>query len=219
MSYLVVFLAALAWSGHCVGMCGGFALRLSSGQANLPRLLVHQLLYHAGKTVTYVFLGVLAATAGIYLQRFSFGLGLIAGALLVAIGLNTLGAFRRAKRLNAFLGASPLCGLLGGFMRQTTASAGFLLGLGNGFLPCPLVYAMLAYVATLHALPQAMATMAVFGMGTVPALLALGLGGGWLKNRVPLLKISGALTILLGLITVARGFDFVHAMLPGHVCH
>lgn len=219
MSYLVVFLASLAWSGHCLGMCGGFALSLAAAPQKWPTLFARQLLYHAGKTFTYIFLGMLALALGLYLKRFSFWLGIVAGILLIAIGLNTLGVLRRAKSFSAFLEATPVCGMLDAFMHQRSAMSAFLLGLFNGFLPCPLVYAMLVYVATLPAWLPAMLTMTVFGLGTLPALVTLGMGGGLLKNRVPLLKISGALTIALGLITVLRGFDFIHAMLPGQHCH
>lgn len=219
MSYLLVFLASLAWSGHCLGMCGGFALSLAAAQKRTGQLLGHQCLYHAGKTFTYVFLGVIAAAAGVFLKEFSLALGIAAGTLLVLIGLHTLGVFRNAKRLGSFLEATPLCGMLSGFMKQTSARSAFFLGLFNGFLPCPLVYAMLVYVATLHTMGEAMLTMVAFGLGTMPALLALGMGGGWLRSRVPMLRISGALMIALGFVTALRGFEFVHAMLPGHTCH
>ncbi len=218
VSYLVIFLASLGWSGHCIGMCGGFALSLAAQQRGMPRLLAHQALFHAGKTFTYVFLGALAAAAGAHLQRHAQWLGLLAGLTLLLIGLNTFGVFRRARGFSAFLDATPLCGFLRGFMQLSTALAAFLLGLFTGFLPCGLVYAMLAYAATLQSLPDALLSMAAFGIGTVPALLLLGATGGFLKNRVPLMKLSGALTILLGLVTILRGFDFLHgACCPHHL--
>lgn len=210
MSYLAVFLASLAWSGHCVGMCGGFALAVNS-----PARMAA---YQAGKLFTYLFLAVLALGIGLYLRQFSFWLGLVAGGLLILIGLNSLGAFRRATRLSGWLAATPLCGVFGGLLQQRTVTGAFVLGLFNGFLPCPLVYAMLAYIATLPALAPALTTMTIFALGTMPALAAMSLAGQWLQHRVPLMKISGIITILLGLVTAARGFDFIHAVLPGS-CH
>ncbi|MBI5393788.1 MAG: sulfite exporter TauE/SafE family protein [Verrucomicrobia bacterium] len=219
MSYLLIFLASVGWSGHCIGMCGMFPLSLAAPGLRAARLVAHQFFYHAGKTFTYVFLGMVAAWLGLYLERWAWWLGWGAGILLVVIGLNTLGVFRRAKGFSSFLEAMPLCAMLRGFMQQTSALSAFLLGLVNGFLPCPLVYAMMGMAATLHSMPQAMATMAVFGIGTAPGLLAVGLAGGWLKNRasgVWLLRLSGVLTIALGVITVLRGFDFFHATFCTH---
>lgn len=219
MSYLLVFLASVGWSGHCIGMCGMFPLSLAAPGLRAAGLLARQGLYHLGKTFTYVFLGAVAAWLGHYLERWAWWLGLGAGILLIVIGLNTLGVFRRAKGVSAFLEATPLCGMLRGFMQQTSVLSAFLLGLVNGFLPCPLVYAMMGMTATLHSMPQAMATMAVFGIGTAPGLLAVALAGGWLKNRasgVWLLRLSGMLTILLGVVTILRGFDFFHAAFCAH---
>jgi len=184
VSYLLIFLASVGWSGHCIGMCGMFPLSLAAPGLQLARLLARQGLYIAGKTFTYVFLGVVAAWLGLYLQRWSCGVGLGAGILLVAIGLNTLGVFQRAKGFSAFLEATPLCAMLRGFMQQTSATAAFLLGLLNGFLPCPLTYAMMGMAATLHSMPQAAAVMAVFGLGTAPGLLAEKPGRGRLAVAV-----------------------------------
>jgi hypothetical protein len=219
VTYLAVFLAALAWSGHCVGMCGGFALSLAGTPTNLTGKLARQLLYHAGKTFTYLFLGVLAFAVGLSLRQFALWLSGLAGGLLILIGLHLLGVFRRAVHLNQWLTATPVCSLLTSFLRDPTPGGAFLLGLGNGFLPCPLVYAMLAYVATLPAVLPAALTMTLFGLGTAPALVALGLAGGALRQRWPLLKISGGITLALGVVTLLRGFDFFHAFLPGHCCH
>lgn len=219
MTYLAIFLAALAWSGHCLGMCGGFALALSGATAGWPGRLARQLLYHAGKTFTYLFLGLVAFAVGLSLRAFSLWLSWLAGLLLILIGLQLLGVFQRAVTVQRWLTAHPLCGLLTGWMRNTTPGGAFLLGLGNGFLPCPLVYAILAYAATLPAMMPAALTMIAFGLGTLPALVALGLAGGALRQRWPWLKISGLITLGLGVVTILRGFDFFHAVLPGQCCH
>jgi sulfite exporter TauE/SafE len=56
-------LVGSAQFAHCPGMCGGFALHLAGRDGQGP-VLVRQLLWHAGKTVTYVFLGAIAGFAG-----------------------------------------------------------------------------------------------------------------------------------------------------------
>jgi sulfite exporter TauE/SafE len=64
--YGLIFLAGLAASWHCIGMCGGFACALSGGRRG-AQALQRQLLYNAGRVTTYCFLGALAGaiTAGI----------------------------------------------------------------------------------------------------------------------------------------------------------
>jgi sulfite exporter TauE/SafE len=56
-------------------------------------------------------------------------------------------------------------------------SGGLLLGALLGFLPCGLLYAALVAAASTHAPIQGAAAMLAFGLGTVPALVAVGLAG------------------------------------------
>jgi len=69
MNYIWIGLAggALAFA-HCLGMCGGFALHFSRGDKRRS-VLGRQLLWHSGKTFSYVFLGALAAFGGGMLAR------------------------------------------------------------------------------------------------------------------------------------------------------
>ncbi|MCW4573875.1 sulfite exporter TauE/SafE family protein [Venenivibrio stagnispumantis] len=47
----------------------------------------------------------------------------------------------------------------------------FLLGVFNGFLPCPLVYAFLMRALFEQNPVKGMVVMILFGIGTVPAML------------------------------------------------
>ncbi|MCS7049513.1 MAG: sulfite exporter TauE/SafE family protein [Verrucomicrobiae bacterium] len=219
MGYLATFLAALAWSAHCVGMCGGLAAGVTAGAAQAHELWGRQLSYHVGKIFTYVFLGALAFRLGWVLRECSWALTVVAGVLLIVVGLELMGVFRRAVRWNGWLRASPLCDAMRTVLPARSNGTAFGVGLVNGFLPCPLVYAMLAYVATLPGLVPAMTTMAVFGAGTIPALIVMGFGGGWIWRRWSGQKLSGGILLAMGAVTLLRGFDFFHAWLPGGCCH
>jgi len=94
---------ALAFA-HCLGMCGGFALHLSRAPSRWG-VLARQLLWHAGKTFSYVFLGAMAgfvgglagaASAMPWVQK---ALAYAAGAAMVLMGLAILGLlpFRRGR--------------------------------------------------------------------------------------------------------------------------
>lgn len=219
MAYLAIFLAAVAWSAHRVGMCGGFALALTTDRTRVRGVWRRQMAYHAGKTFTYVFLGSVALRVGLWLRDFATWLSVVAGVLLVGIGLQLLGVWQRAPRLHQWLGGAPFCDLVSGWMRTPSVAGAFGVGLVNGLLPCPLVYAMMAYAATLSSWGPVVLTMITFGAGTMPALLAVGLTGGWLGRRWPVQKVSGYVLIGLGTITSARGFEWMHRWLPGACCH
>lgn len=230
MDYLLVFLASLTGSAHCVAMCGGFSLGLVRGGRAVSSLQA-MTLYHAGKIFTYVFLGALAGTLGVAAQGnagFVNGqraLALGAGVLLIVTGLQALRlvpALNLLPRVTSALWVGPVMGSLLGAVRNPLLPAGPLyLGLVNGFLPCSLVYAFTLKAATAGSLAGGMVTMAAFGLGTVPALVALGLSGVWLAPRVQrrLVFVSGVLVLILGAITIMRGLGYAPGWPLFHAAH
>ncbi len=226
--YLLIFLAALTGSAHCVAMCGGFSLGLvKSGRVGQSLQLM--MLYHSGKIFTYLFLGGLAGALGVTLQGSSGflsaqrTLSLVAGVLLVLTGLQTLGVLpllNLLPRVTTALWVGPTMGpLLGTFRDPRTPLGPFYLGLFNGFLPCGLVYAFALKAATTGSLVGGMLTMIAFGLGTVPALLALGLSGIWLAPRLQrrMTLVSGVLVLILGIIMIMRGLGYVPGSLTVHI--
>ena len=98
---------------------------------------------------------------------------------------------------------------MSGLLRQRSLVSVGVLGLLNGLLPCGLVYVAAAgATATGHVLNGAI-YMAAFGAGTLPMMLAIGLGG----KLVPLslrLKLRAAIPVsvfLLGALLILRGMS------------
>lgn len=91
----------------------------------------------------------------------------------------------------------------------------FLAGIINGFLPCGLVYAYLALAVSSGTLLGGTATMALFGLGTVPVMVAVGCGGTLLSlsTRRHVIHLAAWCVVLTGALTVIRGTGFVQ--LPG----
>ena len=221
MTYAVVFLGGLAGSLHCVGMCGGFPLALAAGGAggNLRR----QLLYNAGRLNTLVFLGALSGAAGAALVRrtpvaaVERALAVAAGLFMIAVGLEMLGMLGRISRVGAAFARATVGRLLGGVIGRGSVLAPLALGVFNAFLPCQLVYAFAAHAAATASVGEGSLTMLAFGLGTVPAMLGLGLARALarpaVRARVGL--ASGVLVVVFGLVTLLRG------VVPdgGHVHH
>lgn len=188
------FLVGLAGGVHCVGMCGGIvgALVGATGQARPPMRL--HLAYSVGRIASYVLAGALAGGAGGVLGwAGSAALGvrgsalgqsvfmLVASLMLVVLGLYLSGlapAVRHVETLGAGLWrhlqpiARPL--LPAGTVPRATA-----LGAIWGFLPCGLVYAMLATAMATGSPARGAAVLFAFGLGTLPNLLAVGF---WLSR-------------------------------------
>ncbi|RMF59144.1 MAG: sulfite exporter TauE/SafE family protein [Bacteroidetes bacterium] len=140
--------------------------------------------------------------------------------LLIGTGLALLGWLRMpAGRLGA--GWRRLVGTMAAFLRDPTPGRIWALGLLNGLLPCGLVYAALAAATASGTALRGAFLMAVFGLATVPALLVLGSTGVLMRPawRVRLQRAGAVLVILLGLLTLVRGFPGLHAGGHGQAAH
>jgi len=200
---LGMLLAGLAASPlHCAPMCGGFVLgQVSDRMARLPaaRLSECQRLrasalapYHLGRLTTYAGLGFVAGGGGFAIGR----LGLGAGVFLL-LGAVLLGA-QAARRLRP--------GLLPSLGRSLGRGArGYPLGLALGFLPCGVLYAALAAAAATASPLSGAVAMLSFGLGTVPALVVVGLFGaaGGHRFRARMAALTPAILLFnAGLLTL-----------------
>ena len=181
--HALIFLAGLAGSMHCVGMCGGFACAMGGDARGPAASLARHLVYNIGRVSSYCFLGALVGYSGALLvghggegsagSNAQRALALLSGALMVFIGLQFLGVLRRSAP--ALLGAGEgLAASVRGLLKAPGFAAPLAFGVLNGLLPCPLVYAFAAQAAASGGPLAGVQIMAAFGLGTFPAMLAMG---------------------------------------------
>ncbi len=208
---------------HCAPMCGGFVLgQVSERMVRLPseRLCEWQrigsgmlLPYHMGRLTTYAGLGAMAAGSAAVFGGVTW-FGRLSGALLAVAALLFLAhALRRILPSGHWSGGwtdhAPRlwAGLIGGFTRRVrrgSVSGEYLLGAALGFLPCGFLYAALAAAASSARPALGAASMIAFGLGTTPALMAVGIAGhaaGRRWNRAvtaaaPALMVLNAVVLL-----------------------
>jgi len=207
---LVAFVVGLLSALHCLGMCGGVMGALSvalpeSTRAQPARLVGFLAAYNLGRVLSYTVAGALAGSLGLTLVRGSgsveVGLVLRAAAalLMVLAGLNLAGWLPAVGRLEQ-LGA-PLWRRLEPMARRLvpvrTPWRAVLYGAVWGWLPCGLVYTMLGVAAGQATVAGGAGTMAAFGAGTLPTLLATGLFASrvYRLRRQPLLQRIGGLAV------------------------
>lgn len=196
---LALFLAGLGSSvTHCLTMCSGFVLAQTgalSGRGSMARLLLP---YHAGRVTTYTLLGLIAG-AGFHLLAGWSGFTLMRHFLLAVVAVSFLAmlAGRLLQHANVVLPIRlPVICDLSTLKRVAAATAAWRrygLGLTLGLLPCPMVFtALLAVGVTADPLMGAVG-MALFGLGTMPALLGLAFASGNLLNSSP--RLQNGLTL------------------------
>ena len=212
----LVVASGLLGSAHCLGMCGPFALAIGSRSPGWRDNLRRQACYSVGRIFTYAVLGAAAAFMGLRIARALAAwvnvpavLALAAGVLLVVQGLLAAGVFRKT----GIGGAASCPGAAGlrALLQAPRLDQVFLAGLFTGLLPCGLLYGMLALAASTHDVARGLATMVVFGLGTVPAMMAAGLGGSLLgvAARRHLHAVAAWCLVATGLVSIARGAGYV----------
>jgi sulfite exporter TauE/SafE len=188
---------------HCSGMCGPFVLMRIVGTENarseapvLRRIAGASLWrYHLGRGVTYSALAAAAAGAtGAVLDGFGFRWVLVAilAALAIGITLTALGSTMSLPNVasRAISAAAARASRIGDFP----------LGLALGFLPCGVLYGALAAAASTGDPLAGAAAMAAFVLGTVPGLVAVGIGGAFFARRF---RIARAATMPLLALNIA----------------
>ena len=213
----LVLVAGLLGSSHCIGMCGPFALTIGGTAPTLSANLTRQLLYSSGRIFSYSVLGAVVGFGGWRLAQAVPAivnvpaiLAIVAGFLLVWQGLDAAGVFPRKQ---AASGTTPCLGgtFLAGMLTGRHWVDVFLAGLFTGLLPCGLVYAMLTLASSTSNVALGMATMAVFGLGTVPVMVATGCGGSLisLTARKRLFTLAAWCVVVTGVVSIGRGLFFL----------
>lgn len=223
MNLLVLSSAALSLglvTGlHCVGMCGPLALALPRVGDRRATYVLGRLLYNLGRAVTYAVMGMLVGLIGRSFaiggfQRWvsvGFGVALLIGLLLMQTGLMN----RLLDQLGFFRVFAALQRVWKRNFTNRSYTGLFILGLINGLLPCGPVYvALAAAAATGHAATAAL-FMFIFGLGTLPMMLAVSLAGNLVQMpmRRKLQKLvpisAGVVAILLIVRGLALGIPYL----------
>jgi uncharacterized protein len=223
-------LVGLAGGVHCVAMCGGIVTALNlrrpaprplpeadpgAAPAGILGSLPRQLAYSAGRLTTYTLVGAVAGGLGslglLYedILPVRILLLILANSVIVLLGLYLAGLgtgvlmFERAGRW-LWHGLERA----GARLAPADSVAGaFAVGLIWGWIPCGLVYSVLATALVSGSTLAGAMVMAAFGLGTLPNLLAAGLAADRLNIIVRRRRVrlaAGLAVALLGLAGLAR---------------
>ena len=211
---VTALIAGFVGSAHCFAMCSGISsLAVASAvQQSLRQQLGLAVVYNAGRLASYAVLGALVASLGAaVVQRVPALVGpvrILGGILILLIGaqiafdLRVLNAIERMGG-SVWQKVAPLAKAL----LPVSSGAGALgLGLLWGLLPCGLVYSVLLMSASTASAVDGASAMLAFGAGTLPAMLATGLGAVRLSRllaRRGVRLAAGLLVMIAGLLTIA----------------
>jgi uncharacterized protein len=227
------FMLGLISSFHCVGMCGPIALSLPLYNLPAAKKRLTILCYHFGRISTYSIMGLLFGLFGrqMHLSGLQSGFSIISGLLiLVAVFFYFVRkkalepAFTRAMHVKVQL-------MMSKYLRSKTITGFFMLGMFNGLLPCGMVYIAIAGALNTSSLLSGSLFMAMYGFGTLPALLALSSFSFYfnisVRNRMK--SAMPYVMVFIGIVLILRGMNLgipyisplINRVIPGEViiCH
>jgi len=196
-------------SVHCIGMCGPIALALPGSDHSIS-FIIERVLYNAGRIITYTLLGAIFGLVGNIISLAGWQ-----GPLSIFLGVAIVVAALVPRHYRSSISSLPLIKpllerlkkLLPRFMKMHSKSALLATGILNGFLPCGFVYVGLAGAISTGTTLSAMAYMALFGLGTFPAMFLVSMGPRIFSGtvRAKIQRITPYLAVLVGVLLIIRG--------------
>lgn len=224
---LAAFAIGFFGSPHCLGMCGGLVTAFGLSMQEVSPLKKRGLIatYHFGRLISYSILGVIAGIIGTtVLAPILMGNAtprILLGLVLVFIGLSMLGMPFLNKLEKVGMGVwKKLSPLRQKVFPLNTFPRALAAGLLWGFLPCGLVYGALLMAVVGNNVTTGALLMFVFGLGTVPMLVATQETVGWLHKQIgryKLRQLNVIIMILSGLAVIALPMAMKH--MGGHGDH
>jgi sulfite exporter TauE/SafE/copper chaperone CopZ/plastocyanin domain-containing protein len=215
MGYGMLLVIGLITSVHCVAMCGGINLSqcipfaAAAPQEEQPwKVLLPSILYNGGRVISYTAVGAIAGSIGSVVSiggRFQGVLQLIAGLIMVIMGINMLDIFPALRRFNLSMPkifTKKIDGQRGGGKNP------LIIGLLNGLMPCGPLQAMQLYALSTGSPAAGGISMFLFSMGTVPLIFGVGalssMAGKKFTRRA--MKVGAVLVTVMGMTMFSYGW-------------
>jgi sulfite exporter TauE/SafE len=233
---LAVLVASLLGSEHCAAMCGAFVCFYTSGTPTRASAWHEDarahVAYNLGRLMSYLLLGVVGGAAGRTLNTAGTLAGvqraaaIVAGTLMILWGGHSVLV---ALGVRAYVPTAPdawrraMGGVLAHLREQPPVVRAAATGLATTLLPCGWLYAFVVTAAATGSASGGATVMFVFWLGTLPMMLAVGVGArrlmGRFGARMPI--VSGTAIIVLGILSVAGriGVNANHATHAMHAMH
>lgn len=224
-SYLVAFVMGLFSSMHCIGMCGSIigtlTLSLSPDiRNNKKRLLPFVFNYNFGRITSYAIAGALVGAIEALLtmhlgethgHRF---LQLLSAVIMASAGLYIAGWFPRFAYIEKT--GMLLWKKIEPYGRKLipvkNLKQAYLFGMIWGWLPCGLVYSALALAATAGDASKSSLTMLAFGLGTLPAVIGVGVMTQLLTRLSRIKRFKEAVGLLMIILALFATVPWLNPM-------
>jgi sulfite exporter TauE/SafE len=207
MLLTTAFLLGLASTFHCIGMCGPVSLALPLNRQSSWSILSGLIQYHIGRISMYTVLGLIIGSIGLSLRLFHVlqWLSMFMGVVMIVFAWKRQWIHKVQLQNNRFM--QWIVRGMGSLLASKSPGKLFGLGTLNGLLPCGMVYVGLGNALLSGDIVGTGAAMAVFGLGTFPAMLAVGYFArqvnGPVRQRIN--RVFPVLLTIVGCMLIVRG--------------
>lgn len=202
-SFIVGLIASVS---SCLAIVGGLVLSLSAkiSEDNISDTKTF-ILFHTGRLVSFALLGGVLGLIGNAIGisfTFSAILGIVASIVMLLLGLNLVGVFKKSK-------VTLPSGVFNFFRKvEHKTLTPLIIGFATFFLPCGFTQAMQVAAISSGSFMSGLLIMFAFSLGTLPVLSILSFGSASFAHgkHAPLFfKSAGVVVVGLGIFALLAG--------------
>lgn len=215
-AFLIGIVASLS---TCLAVVGGLLLSLSANYAKSGDAVKPQLMFHAGRLISFFILGGVIGLIGSAFQltpMMNIIISIIIAAVMFILGINLLDIFPWAKRFQ-FAAPKALSQKAMAATSLTHSIAPFLVGIATFFLPCGFTQSMQIYTLSTGGFVNGALTMFAFALGTLPVLALMSFGSLTIKpgktSRI-FFKSAGIIVIVFAIFNLINSLVVAGIMPP-----
>ncbi len=215
-AFVVGVIASLS---TCMAVVGGLVLSMSATFAKEGDKVRPQFMFHIGRIISFFILGGIIGFIGSAFTlntSVTFILNLIVGIVMLILGVNLLGTFHWAKKLQPSMPGfvSKHAHSVSKFNHTLTP---LFVGVATFFLPCGFTQSMQLYTLSTGGFLTGGLTMLSFALGTLPVLALISFSSLSIKNSKKsgiFFKSAGLIVILFALFNVINAFVIIGLIPP-----
>lgn len=220
VSYPTAALIGLVASlSTCMAIVGGLVLSMSASFAKEGDKIKPQILFHAGRLVSFFILGGVIGSLGSVFQLGGVGtfiMSFLVAIVLFVLGINLLDIFPWAKKLQPtipkFIGKK-----MHSVKNLNHTLTPLLVGVITFFLPCGFTQSMQLYALTTGSFWSGALIMFFFALGTLPVLAILSFSSLGIHKKAQsgvFFKTAGLIVIMFALFNLINSLVVINFLPP-----
>jgi sulfite exporter TauE/SafE len=215
-AFVIGIVASLS---SCMALVGGILLSMSATFAKEGDKVKPQLLFHAGRIVSFFVLGgVIGAIGSAFTLSSSatFILGSLVGIVMLILGINLLDVFHWTKKLQPSM-SKFIARRANNISKLNHSLTPLLIGIATFFLPCGFTQSIQLTALSTGTFIKGGFTMLAFALGTLPVLALISFSSYSIKNNSKsgiFFKTAGLIVIMFALFNIINSLAAIGIIPP-----